>query len=56
MIDDAHDNDFMMHMSCMSMLITRGVIKDLRPSKYYSLSGITNLGRRSLLVTCSQVL
>jgi hypothetical protein len=25
MIDDAHDNAFMMHMKCMSMLNTRGV-------------------------------
>jgi hypothetical protein len=25
MIDDAHDNAFMMHMQCMSMLNTRGV-------------------------------
>jgi hypothetical protein len=29
MINDAHDNAFMMHMQCMSMLHTRGVTKAL---------------------------
>jgi hypothetical protein len=28
MIYDAHDNAFMMHMPCMSMLNTRGVTDD----------------------------
>jgi hypothetical protein len=28
MINDAHDDVFMMHMRCISMLNTRGVIAD----------------------------